>query len=522
MYITFYGAVREVTGSMHLLTTKRDKILVDCGMFQGRRKDADLKNRTVPFDPKILSNIVLTHAHIDHSGRIPLFVKKDFRGRIVCTRPTMDTCEYLLKDSAHIQESDAAYLNYKSIRGFLHDLKQGGRKKKISNREKTIIKNLLKKNKNEIDTEEIQRLQTRYKLEKISPLYSMNDAESALDFFESYPYNNPVTVGNNLTCTFYDAGHILGSSFVVLRYESNGQKKTVCFTGDVGRFDMPILRDPSMNFAAEDGDIDLLVIESTYGDRFHDPPSELHEQLKDIIIRTYERKGSIIIPSFAMGRTQELIYILHELYDQGDTPKLPIYVNSPLAVNLTKVFGEHPECYDQETHHDFLEKGENPFRFQHLNYVKTLEDSMKLMREDTPHIVISSSGMCEAGRILHHLRHKIHNTNNTILIVGFMAQHTLGRRILELGTNKSPHGNAPLVKILGKQYPLMAEVVQLGGFSAHADRNELTKFITESNLNIKQIALVHGDEDQTLKFEEHLKGLGQNVFVPHMGESIMV
>ncbi|MFC1564886.1 MBL fold metallo-hydrolase RNA specificity domain-containing protein [candidate division KSB1 bacterium] len=525
MHITFYGGVREVTGSMHLLNTKTDKILIDCGMFQGRRKESEEKNRILPIDPGILSNVVLTHAHIDHSGRLPILTKNNFKGRIICTRATYDESHFLLLDSAHIQESDAEYLNYKSLRGFLYELKQNKKTKQVSNREINRIKKLLKKDRHKLNSEEIENLQGKYNLNRVLPLYTTPDAEKALEYFDSYPYRHRIDIGKDITCKFYDAGHILGSSFVIIQITRDNEKKTICFTGDIGRFDQPILRDPTMEFEEEDRDIDLLVMESTYGDRLHDSHGNTYKLLKNTLIKTYERGGTVVIPSFALGRTQELIYVLHELYDKGEVTKVPIFIDSPLGINLTKVFGEHPECYDEETHDTFLERGKNPFIFKHINFVKNVQDSMALMRNTEPHIIISSSGMCEAGRILHHLRYKIHDPRNTIIFAGFMAQHTLGRRILEFGLeHQASENNAPdpLVKILGKMYPLRAEVVQLGGFSAHGDRDEMTRFATESNLNIKQIALVHGEEGQTLKFGEHLKELGKDVIIPHRGESIFL
>ncbi|MCP4725201.1 MAG: MBL fold metallo-hydrolase [bacterium] len=525
MHVTFYGGVREVTGSMHLLTTGTDKILIDCGLFQGKRKESAEKNRILPIDPGILSNMILTHAHIDHSGRLPILVKNNFNGRIICTRATMDECHFLLLDSAHIQESDADYVNYKSLRGFLYEMKQNKKTQKVSNREMTRIKKLLKKDKNELNREEIDNLQSKYNLNRVEPLYTKADAEKALEHFDSFPYKHEIEIGKNVTCKFYDAGHILGSSFVIIKVRQEGRQKTVCFTGDLGRFEQPILEDPTLIFDEEDREIDLLVMESTYGDRLHDSHGDTYKLLKDTLNGTYEKGGSVVIPSFALGRTQEIIYVLHELYDKNEVPKIPIYVDSPLGVNLTKVFGEHPECYDQESHETFLEKGKNPFMFKYINYVKDVQDSMKLMRNTDPHIVISSSGMCEAGRILHHLRHKIHDPRNTVLIVGFMARNTLGRKILEFGLEKQSPGNNspdPLVKIYGKIYPLRADVVQLGGFSAHGDKNELTRFVTDSNLKIKRIALVHGEEEQTIKFGEHLKKIGKDVILPYVGDSVFL
>ena len=525
MHITFYGGVREVTGSMHMLTTDSDRILLDCGMFQGRRKETEAKNRTLPFDPRILTNIVLSHAHIDHSGRIPLVTNRNFNGRVVCTRVTAAACEYLLLDSAHIQESDARYLNYKAVRSLLHQTKTSALTHRVSARAAKKIKKMLKKNRNDLNMDAISEQMDRYNMEPIAPLYSMEDAEKSLSYFDGYPYRQAVTIGKNIQCTFYDAGHILGSAITIIEARENGRSYTVCYTGDLGRFGKPILKDPTLTFQDIRMDVDLLVMESTYGNRFHDPVSSTKNELKQVLVESVGRGGTLIIPAFAYGRTQELIYRLHELYDEGEVPRVPIYIDSPLATKLTKVFGEHPEVYDRETHKVFLEQGENPFRFPQVKFISSVEESMALNRDETPHIVISASGMCEGGRILHHLRHKIHNPKHTILIVGFMAENTLGRRILEMGTRDQASGKAvepPMVRIFGKEYPLKARVVELGGFSAHADQTEMLRFLKESNLNIMKIAAVHGEEQQTLAFVQFLKGEGFTVIAPRAGETVAI
>ncbi|UCF91585.1 MAG: MBL fold metallo-hydrolase [Desulfobacterales bacterium] len=525
MFVTFYGAVREVTGSMHLLTTNSDRILLDCGLYQGSRKESTEKNRVLPFDPRILTNLVLSHAHIDHSGRIPLLTKHNFNGRIICTRATAAACEYLLLDSAHIQESDANYLNYKTVRSSLSQIRKGSRSKNASKRQLNAIKKLLKKDRHNLDTETINELIGKYRLEGVRPLYTVEDAARALTYYDGYPYRHPVSIGKAMTCTLYDAGHILGSAISIIKVQENGQGYTIGYTGDIGRFNKPIIKDPTLKFAEEDHNVDLLIMESTYGDRMHEPVQDLKPQLKKVLADTYERGGSVLIPSFAYGRTQELLYVLHELYNANEVPRFPIYVDSPLAANITKVFGEHPEVYDQETHATFLEKGQNPFLFERIHFVRSVEESMALNREEKPHIVIAASGMCEAGRILHHLRYKIHNARNTILIVGYMAQNTLGRRILEKGMEyeaSGRRGEPPLLKFLNKEYPLQAQVVKLGGFSAHADKNEMLRFLKESNLTIKKIALVHGEEEQALAFADHLAQEGFAVTTPKMGETMKV
>ncbi len=525
MDVTFYGAAREVTGSMHLLALGKDRILFDCGMFQGRRRESEEKNRIVPFEPGSITNIILSHAHIDHSGRIPVLTKKGFSGRIICTRATASVCNYLLKDSAKIQESDAEYLNYKSVRGFLSRLKTSDRSGNLSPGKIKELKKLLKKGRHKINRETVENLMDKHGLEKIQPLYSMEDADNALTQFDGRPYNRSVTIGNNIICTFYDAGHILGSALCMVKAKEKGRTYNICFTGDYGRFGKPIIKNPTISFEEKDRDIDLLIIESTYGNRFHEPIQDMKQKIKQVIIETYNRGGSVLIPSFAFGRAQELVYVLHELYDEGEVPRIPVFVDSPLASNLTKVFGEHPEVYNVKSHKTFLEKGKNPFSFPQIKFVQSVEESMALMRDERPNVVIASSGMCEAGRILHHLRCKIHNQRHTILIVGYMAANTLGRRILEQGIEyekSGRNGPAPILKFYNKEYPLNTRVVKLGGFSAHADKNELLKLINESNLRVKKIAVVHGEKDQALSFAEHLKKEGFSVTVPHAGDTLEV
>jgi metallo-beta-lactamase family protein len=524
MHITFYGAVREVTGSMHLLSTEQDRILLDCGMYQGRRKIAAEKNRVLPFDPSILTNMVLSHAHIDHSGRIPLITKNGFNGRIYCTRVTADACGYLLPDSARIQESDAEYLNYKTVRAALShmyaDAAAVAGKKDLHE-----IKKILKKNQHGLNSEVINSYIKRFHIDAVEPLYSSADAEHALQSFEGIPYRLTVTIGRKLTCTLFEAGHILGSAITMIRYGENGNRRTVCFSGDIGRYDKPILRDPASQFDGLGREVDLMIMESTYGNREHEPVVDLRPRLQRVLNETFDQGGTVLIPSFAYGRTQELLYVIHELYDAGEVPRMPVYVDSPLATNITKVFGEHPEVYDKETHEKFLQQGENPFAFRQVRFTESVEASMALMREEKPHIVISASGMCEAGRILHHLRYKIHNPKNTILIVGYMANHTLGRRILEQGTAYEASGRSaepPIVKILNKEYPLKARVVKMGGFSAHGDRNEMIRFLKRSNLNIKKIAVVHGEEDQSLAFADLLRNNGYDAMVPRVGETLAI
>jgi metallo-beta-lactamase family protein len=525
MNITFYGATREVTGSMYLLTSDSDRILLDCGMFQGHRKESAEKNKVIPFDPEILSNVVLSHAHIDHSGRLPVLTKNGFNGRIISTRATAAACHYLLLDAAHIQESDAAYLNYKLVRSALSEMKKSPQAKTISRRKLGEIKATLKKDRHELDVVNINELIRKHHLEAVEPLYTIADAEQALAYFDGYPYRHPVTIGKNTTCTLYDAGHILGSAMSLIKIRGNGFSRTILHTGDIGRFNNLIVKDPCLNFAAEDRTVDLLIMESTYGNREHEPLEDLKPQLEKVLVETFKRGGTVLIPAFAFGRTQSLLYILHEIYNENTVPQVPVYVDSPLATKLTRVFGEHPEVYDVEAHDTFLEKGINPFQFRKMHFVSSVEESMMLNRQDRPQIVIAASGMCEAGRILHHLRYKIHNPKHTILLVGYMARNTLGRRIEEQGLaygESGRKGNPPTLRFLNKEYPLKARVVKIGGFSAHADKNEMLRFLNQSNLRVKRIALVHGEEEQSLPFAETLKGEGYSVLVPKQGETIQV
>ncbi len=522
MYVSFYGATREVTGSFHIVATGHDNILLDCGLFQGSRKETEAKNLVLPVDPKILTNMILSHAHIDHSGRIPMLTRSQFNGRIYCTRATAHACEYLLRDSAKIQEGDASYLNYKTAKAFLNQIKTAGGKSKISDSDRQEIKAFLKSGNHDLRTEVVEKVLREHNLEIVTPLYTMEEAEEALSAFQGVPLGETITIGKDLFCTFYGAGHILGSAMSIIQYKGGGQTKTVLYSGDLGRFNKPIIKDPTLHFAEEHRNIDLMVMESTYGSRVHEPVTDMKPLLKQTLIETFNRGGSVIIPAFAYGRTQELLYFIHELFLEKEIPPMPVWVDSPLATEITHVFGEHPETYDEEAHESFLRKGINPFDFEHLKFVGSVEESMALNRETKSHIVLAGSGMCEGGRVLHHLRHKIHDGRNTILIVGYMGQNTFGRRLQEKGEQYAAdgrRGEPPMVRFFNKEYPLRARVVTLGGFSAHGDRHEMTRVLKESNLSIKKIALVHGEEEQTLGFADYLRGEGFNVVVPFHGQS---
>ena len=456
-----YGATEEVTGSKHFLQIGDQQIMVDCGAFQGKRKEAEEKNRNWPFDAAKITGAILTHAHFDHSGLIPVLIKKGFNANIYTTPASRDLASLIMMDSAHIQAKDIEYL-----------------KKKAAKRGETFDK---------------------------EPLYVESDVVDALQYFITISYHRPFYIADGVRATFYDAGHILGSAITLLEIKRNGQEMRIGFSGDLGRKNLPILRDPEII-----PDVDYLVMESTYGHRLHDPIDRVMDKLADVVNRTVRRRGKIIIPAFAVERTQELVYYLHLLRQQNRIPKIPVYVDSPMAVNATAIFKVHQECYDQETRHAFLENHQNPFGFDDLHYVTSVEDSKRLNDLKEPAIIISSSGMCEAGRILHHLAHNIENPNNTIMIVGFMAQNTLGRKIKE---------EQPEVKILGDMYRLKAEVVTMNAFSAHADYNDILDYVSHLNFKrLKRIFLVHGEPDAQANLKKLLEERNYKVTIVKYGE----
>ena len=464
MKIQFLGAARTVTGSMHLLTVDDRKILLDCGLFQGRRKEAFERNRNFSFDPAVIDALILSHAHIDHSGNIPNLVKSGFKGDIYCTHATRDLCSIMLRDSGYIHEKDAEYIN---------------------------------------------KRRERKGLPLIEPLYTIEDAKRAVDQFVSYGYLRPFQVTNSVKVTFLDAGHILGSAVTLLQISENGNTRHLTFTGDLGRKNLPILRDP---YPIKDADV--LITESTYGGRYHDDLTMLNDKLAKVVNETYARGGKIIVPAFSVGRTQEIVYALHELTNKKRIPKIPIFVDSPLSVNATEVFRMHPECYDEETN-QFLLNQEDPFGFGRLRYVKNVAESKKLNSYAKPCMIISASGMCEAGRILHHLGNNVEDPKNTILIVGFMAENTLGRRLVE---------RQELIKIFGDKHRLRAKVVKLNAFSAHADHDELLEYIGQLDRDrLKHVFVVHGELGQSEALAQGIASLGiSGVQVPELGETISI
>lgn len=461
MEITFWGAVRTVTGSRHLVQIDGRHLLLDCGLFQGRRAESEAKNRSFPFEAESVDATLISHAHIDHSGNLPRLVKNGFRGNIHATRATAGLLDPMLYDSAHIHERDAEFLN-----------KQRSRKKKP----------------------------------KVEPLYTQEDVASTLPLLSPHSYGVGFEVLPGVTAHFRDAGHILGSALTVLDLQENGRSRRVCFTGDLGRPHLPIIRDPETV-----PDVHTLIIESTYGNRLHEDTQGIMEIMERLLNRAHQRRGKIIVPSFAVGRTQEIVIVLKELFESGRVAPMPVYVDSPLAVNVTEVFREHPECFDKETLALLDKEQADPFGFKLMHYVRNLEESKSLNTKEGPMIIISASGMCEAGRIRHHLLNSIENPNNLVLIVGFQAEHTLGRKLAE-GRKE--------VTIFGDPYLRRAEVQVIDAFSAHADRDELLAWVRMLKHPPRRIFVVHGEENQSLSLAEKLKEEGfRKTIVPKMGKT---
>jgi len=465
MKVTFWGAAGEVTGSRHLLESGGKRYLLDCGLNQGRRKEADRKNRELPFAASSIDAVVLSHAHIDHSGNLPTLVKNGFAGPIYSTPATIDLCNWMLRDTAHIHEKDAEFLN-----------------KRLEHRRTRGLDN-----------------------GHVVPLYTTADAERTLPLFQPVPYHTPQNLGPDLSYVAYDAGHILGSSAVAIEETSNGERVRLAFSGDVGRPNLPIIRDPEAMPPA-----DYLIMESTYGGRLHKDVSHVVNKLRDVVNRTAGRGGRIIVPAFAVGRTQQLVLLLHQLANQKQIPNIPIFVDSPLALNVTQVHRDHPECFNDEVR-EYLKHGEDPFGFQRLQYIREASESKKLNDLHGPFVVISASGMCEQGRILHHLRNNIEDPRNTVLITGFMAQDTLGRKLVE---------KWPEVSIFGEPARVRAEISSLDELSGHADQRELLQWIEPLGPSLRKVFLVHGEPQQSQTLARLLQSIhGLEAVVPAPGES---
>ncbi len=460
MEIKFIGAARTVTGSMHQIKVNGTTFLLDCGLYQGKRKEAFEINRKFDhFNPEEIDFVILSHAHIDHSGNLPSLIKRGFKGNIYSTSATRDLAQVMLRDSGHLQERDVEFVNKK-------------RKKKGQN--------------------------------LFEPLYTEKDAIHAMDHFVGLNYRREFEIGNNISLTFFDAGHILGSAVVYLKIKENGKTITLGFTGDLGRPNLPILKDPEQL-----PDVDYFLSESTYGGRLHDNPKDSEDQLAKVIHKAVKQKGKIIVPAFSVGRTQEIVYALHRIFERGDAERIPVYVDSPLSVNATAVFRMHPECFDTETM-EFIHKHEDPFGFNRLNYITDVEDSKRLNDLNGPCMIISSSGMCEAGRILHHLANNVENPNNIVLIVGYTAEHTLGRKLVNKETS---------LPILGEDYQLKAEVIVLNSFSGHADANELFNYANKfDKQKMQKLFLVHGEIEQQEIYMKRLSENGfNNIYIPEKG-----
>jgi metallo-beta-lactamase family protein len=465
MAINFYslGAAGEVTGSKHVIEIDGRSYLIDCGAFQGTRAEADRKNRDFGIQADRVEAAILTHGHFDHCGMLPMLTKKGYKGNIYATPATRDIASLVMMDSARIQAKDAEYLRFRAH-------KQG------------------------------QNFDW-------NPLYDEQDAVKATGQIVTVSYNRPLPIGDGVKLEFFDAGHILGSAIAFITVNKNGKETRVAYTGDLGRKGKPIIRDPSIIPAP-----DYLMLESTYGDRRHDSTDNAMERLAEVALRAVKNKGKILIPAFAVERTQELVYYFHMLVDSGVIPEIPIYVDSPMATNATTIFQVHPECYDQETQDAFIKHHKNPFGFNSLHFTTSVDESKALNTVKGPAIIISADGMCEAGRIQHHLANSIGDPNTTILIVGYMAEHTLGRRIRD-GEKE--------VKIHNEWFKVHAHVEAIDAFSAHADYAEMGDWLDAVDTSrLKRIFLVHGEGRAQTSFKEYLAGKGfKNVDIVKYGET---
>jgi len=463
MQIRFCGAVRTTTGSMHLVDLNGVRILLDCGLNQGKRKEAFERNRHFPFSPASIDFLLLSHAHIDHSGNLPTLVRQGFRGQVLATPATRDLCDIMLRDAAHLQVRDVEYVN----------------KKRIS------------QGKNPFE-----------------PLYTPDDIPPTLERFRDLDYGEPMEVTPGVTVMFYDAGHILGSALALIEIRENGRCSRLLFTGDLGRKDMPILRDP-----VQVRDVDILLTESTYGNRRHPPIENVGNELAELVNSVVAARAKLVIPAFSVGRTQQVVYFLRELHRQRRIPPLPVFVDSPLSSRATEVYERHPECYDVETLNLLLDH-EDPFCFRGLHYITEVEESKRLNSLSGPAIIISASGMCEGGRILHHLKNTIGDERNIILIIGYQAENTLGRRLVEQERR---------VRIFGEPFEVRARVHVINALSAHADREEMLTYVAGMGRLPERAFVVHGEMDQSQPFAAELSRMGvQEVLIPEVGQTVLL
>lgn len=464
MRINFHGAAQTVTGSQHLLEINGQRLLLDCGLYQGRRSDTYARNLNFAYDPRTVDAVILSHAHIDHAGNLPNLVKNGYSGPIYATAATVDLATIMLADSGRIQESDAAWVNKKRA-------KRGAG--------------------------------------AIEPLYTEADARHAVNLFSSVNYDEEFEVLPGVVARFVEAGHILGSASVSLKIEENGKRTHFWFSGDIGRYKLPLLRDPVMP-----ENVDYLLMESTYGDKPHHDPTQAFDEFEEIVARTIKRGGKVIIPAFAVGRTQELVYNLNIMMFEHDVPRVPVFVDSPLAVNASDIFRKHPECFDEETR-EFVAEARHPaLDFKMLTYTRSVEESKALNKRTDPMVIISASGMAETGRILHHLRNNIEDPKNTVCIVSWQAPHTLGRRLAD---------REKRIKIFGEAFNVNAEIATIGGLSAHAGQYLLVDYASAVKDTVKKVFLVHGEEKSAMALTEKLKEKGINeVYYPELHSSVEI
>ena len=468
MRATFFGAAQNVTGSKHLIQSQGYGLLLDCGLYQGKRKISNELNKNLPFSGNEIDAVILSHAHLDHCGALPILVKNGFQGKIYCTDATAEITKYILEDCATLQKQDAVYFN-----------------RHLKDRENSIF-----------------------------PIYTKEEVKKTLSHFQEIPYfsfsNQWTQLSENVRFKFYDAGHVLGSAITLLEIKESGIIKTLAFSGDLGRAYLPILNSPE--YIKED--VQSLILECTYGDRLHRPMADLASQLKEIITTAFDKRSKIIIPAFSLERTQELVYILHNLINQRTIPSIPIYIDSPLAENITRVFSQHTKYFDEQFRKDFGNRNKSPFFAKNIIYTRSTKESKALNNISGPFIIIAGSGMAEGGRVLHHLKNNISNPNNIILITGYQAENTLGRRIQE-GINP--------VKIFGETYFVKAKVITLDELSAHADQKDLLSYISRVK-GLKNLFLVHAEIPQAQTFQNLVKQLYPFLMVdiPAMGQSFEI